>query len=90
MKTRKFVPGPILCCLLILPGCAPIPPSPGPTLTLNTCPAVTPCVLPATAPTRNGDLNLALERAESAWAVCAAQVDAIYQCQSRADHAQAR
>jgi hypothetical protein len=32
----------------------------------------------------NGDLNLALERAEAAWAECAAVVDMIYECQGKA------
>jgi hypothetical protein len=30
-------------------------------------------------------LNLALERAEAAWAVCAAEVDMVYFCQQEAD-----
>jgi hypothetical protein len=32
----------------------------------------------------NGDLNLALERAEAAWAECAAVVDMIAECQGKA------
>jgi hypothetical protein len=32
----------------------------------------------------NGDLQLALERAESAWAECAAVVDQVVQCQAEA------
>ncbi|OZI23026.1 hypothetical protein CAL26_05960 [Bordetella genomosp. 9] len=88
MKTRKFALGLMAYCLMTLQACAPTQPSPGPTLMLNSCPAVTPCVLPATAPTSNGDLNLAIERAETAWAVCAAQVDAVYRCQTKANNAQ--
>jgi hypothetical protein len=32
----------------------------------------------------NGDLNLALERAEAAWAICAAEVDMVADCQEKA------
>lgn len=37
-----------------------------------------PCVLPATSPALNGELLTDAERAELAWAECAAQVDMIY------------
>ncbi|WP_254785224.1 Rz1-like lysis system protein LysC [Collimonas sp. OK412] len=68
-----------------MPGCGSAPLSPAPQLTLNACPAVTRCQLPAAAPRTNGALNLALERAEAAWAVCAAEVDMVYFCQQEAD-----
>lgn len=42
------------------------------------CPAVVPCQLPATSPTHNGDLLTDGDRAEAAWADCAAQVDMVY------------
>jgi hypothetical protein len=45
---------------------------------------VTPCTLPATAPRSNGDLKHALDVAVSAWEQCAAVVDLIVDCQSRA------
>lgn len=32
----------------------------------------------------NGELHLALERAEAAWAECAAVVDQVVQCQDQA------
>ncbi|MDH1522127.1 Rz1-like lysis system protein LysC [Achromobacter mucicolens] len=88
MKIRKFVAGLILCCLILLQGCASAPPSPGPRLTLNTCAPVTPCSLPAAAPRTAGDLNLQIDRVEAAWAICAAKVDSIIKCQSEADNAQ--
>ncbi|WP_442783679.1 Rz1-like lysis system protein LysC [Collimonas fungivorans] len=68
-----------------MPGCGSIQPPPAPQLTLNACPAVTRCQLPAAAPRTNGALNLALERAEAAWAVCAAEVDMVYFCQQETD-----
>lgn len=37
-----------------------------------------PCVLPATSPSNNGELLTDAERAELAWAECAAQVDMVY------------
>ena len=50
------------------------------------CPAVVPCVLPASSPSTNGELLTETERAELAWAECAAQVDMIYNHpQPRAD-----
>ncbi|WP_230411591.1 Rz1-like lysis system protein LysC [Collimonas humicola] len=70
---------------MLLSGCGSVPPRPAPALTLNVCPAVTRCQLPAASPKTNGALNLALERAEAAWAVCAAQVDITYFCQQEAD-----
>jgi hypothetical protein len=42
---------------------------------------VVPCLLPVTSPNTNGELLTELERAELAWAECAAQVDMIYQHQ---------
>ena len=56
-------------------------PSPAPTLTVNGCQVVVPCVLPATAPTANGDLLNDQDVVEQAWAECAAQVDRVYQHQ---------
>lgn len=90
MKIRKFAAGLILCCLILLQGCASAPPSPGPRLTLNTCAPVTPCSLPAAAPRTDGDLTLLIDRVEAAWAICAAKVDSIIKCQSEADHAQSQ
>lgn len=50
------------------------------------CAAVSPCTLPAAAARTNGDLNIALERAEAAWGECAAVVDLIVECQAKAQH----
>lgn len=51
---------------------------------MQACPAVTRCTLPAVAVKNNGDLNIALERTEAAWAECAAQVDMVAECQDKA------
>lgn len=84
MKMLKCTPGPLFLCLVMLSGCASTQPSPAPRLTVLACPAVTRCTLPAVSARSNGDLNLALERAEAAWAECAAQVDTIAECQEKA------
>ncbi|WP_333908322.1 Rz1-like lysis system protein LysC [Pseudomonas aestuarii] len=71
---------------MLLGGCANDPPSPAPQLIEIGCPAVVPCVLPATSPAINGELLTDAERAELAWAECAAQVDMVYRHQQpRAD-----
>ncbi|MDH1526704.1 Rz1-like lysis system protein LysC [Pseudomonas mosselii] len=81
MKTSNFANGLSSLCLTLLAGCASAPPSPAPTLIVSGCPVVVPCQLPATAPTRNGQLLTDQERTELAWAECAAQVDRVYQHQ---------
>ncbi|MGS0740435.1 Rz1-like lysis system protein LysC [Glaciimonas sp. GG7] len=73
-----------------MPGCANVPPPPAQRLIVNACPPVTPCILPASAPTTNGALNLMLERTEAAWAECAAQIDMIHTCQQEADYEKTR
>ncbi|WP_232108836.1 Rz1-like lysis system protein LysC [Pseudomonas mosselii] len=88
MKTSNFANGLTSLCLTLLAGCASAPPSPAPTLIVSGCPVVVPCQLPATAPTRNGQLLTDQERTELAWAECAAQVDRVYQHQVA--HEQAR
>nr|WP_256348095.1 Rz1-like lysis system protein LysC [Pseudomonas sp. G5001] len=65
----------------MLAGCASAPPSPAPALIVTGCPAVVPCHLPATSPLKNGDLLTDEDRAEAAWADCAAQVDIVYKHQ---------
>ncbi|WP_217639876.1 Rz1-like lysis system protein LysC [Halomonas subterranea] len=70
---------------MLLAGCAAAPPSPAPRLTINQCATPSPCSLPASQPTTNGELNLQLERTEAAWAQCAAEVDAIINCHEAAD-----
>ncbi|WP_448177363.1 Rz1-like lysis system protein LysC [Pseudomonas putida] len=81
MKMTNSGSGLASFCLLLLAGCGSVPPSPAPTLTVNGCPVVVPCVLPATAPTANGDLLSDQDVVEQAWAECAAQVDRVYQHQ---------
>ncbi|WP_218187352.1 MULTISPECIES: Rz1-like lysis system protein LysC [unclassified Pseudomonas] len=81
MKNSNFANGLTSLCLTLLAGCASAPPSPAPTLIVSGCPVVVPCQLPATAPTRNGQLLTDQERTELAWAECAAQVDRVYQHQ---------
>ncbi len=83
MRTLKFAPGLLLLCLPLLPGCANTAPSSAPRLIVNTCQKVQPCRLPAVRATTNGELSAALDRAEAAWAECAAVVDGIVECQAR-------
>lgn len=87
MKIMILGPGLTSLCLSLLVGCANVQPSPAPQLIELGCPAVVPCVLPATSPSINGELLTDTERAELAWAECAAQVDMLYQHpqQPRAD-----
>ncbi|WP_231880045.1 Rz1-like lysis system protein LysC [Collimonas pratensis] len=73
-----------------MPACGSIQPSPAPAITVNACPAVTRCQLPATAPRTNGAMLHDLERAEAAWGICAAKVDAIVDCQEDAERVQAK
>ncbi|WP_437887802.1 Rz1-like lysis system protein LysC [Phytobacter sp. V91] len=70
---------------MTLSGCTRDQQSQVPTLTLNTCPKVTRCVLQASNPKTQGDLSAAKDQAESDWAVCAAKVDMIVDCQEKSD-----
>ena len=81
MKTKSFGYGVISFSLTLLAGCATAPPSPEPVLIETGCPAVVPCVLPATRPLSNGALLDDQDVIEAAWADCAAQVDIVYQHQ---------
>lgn len=91
MRTRNCANGLISCCLMLLAACGSAPPSPEQTLIATGCPVVVPCQLPATAPSRNGELLDDADRAEAAWADCAAQVDTIYRYQQdHPQHVQAR
>lgn len=81
MKTTNYATGLISLCLTLLAGCASAPPSPAPLLIVTGCPAVVPCHLPAAGPLNNGDLLTDEDRAEAAWADCAAQVDIVYKHQ---------
>ncbi|UNM21709.1 Rz1-like lysis system protein LysC [Pseudomonas sp. ArH3a] len=81
MKTPNYANGLLSFCLTLLAGCASAPPLPAPPLIVTGCPAVVPCHLPATGPLNNGDLLTDQDRAEAAWADCAAQVDMVYKRQ---------
>ncbi|HFT8240544.1 TPA: Rz1-like lysis system protein LysC [Yersinia enterocolitica] len=81
MKMKHYAAGLILPCLMILSGCADGPPSPGPQITVNGCPTVTPCLFPAASPQTNGDLNDDIDQLEAALHACAAQVDTVLACQ---------
>ena len=83
MRTRNYATGLTSLCLLLLAGCASAPPSAAPTLIVTGCPAVTPCVLPATAPDSNGALLQDADNLELAWAECAAKVDTVIAAQSK-------
>ncbi len=87
MKHPNLVHGLILSCLLTLPACKQVPTSPAPVITFNACQPVTRCALPAMAPQTNRDMNAALLMTKAAWAQCAATVDAIADCQARAERA---
>ena len=81
MKTTIYAIGLTSLCLTLLAGCASAPPLPAPTLIVTGCPAVVPCQLPATSPINNGDLLTDQDRADTAWADCAAQIDMVYKHQ---------
>ncbi|MFI8483007.1 Rz1-like lysis system protein LysC [Pseudomonas sp. NPDC078700] len=66
-----------------LAACGSAQPLPAPTLIISGCPAVTPCALSPTNPNSNGALLTDIERIETDWATCAAQVDTVYICQQR-------
>lgn len=85
--TRPSQIGALSLCLLLLAGCMSAPPSPEPVITVHGCPVVTRCSLLPAAPHSNGDLSDESDYLLSAWAECAAQVDAVYehQQQPRAD-----
>lgn len=81
MKMKRYAAGLILPCLMILSGCVSGLPSPGPQITVNGCPKVTPCQFPAAEPQTNDDLNDDIDRLEAALHACAAQVDTVLACQ---------
>ncbi|MGS0943712.1 Rz1-like lysis system protein LysC (plasmid) [Pseudomonas luteola] len=81
MKTKRLKTGLLLSCLMLLAGCGSVPPSPAPQLIVSGCPVVTRCTLSQSSPTRNGELLGDIETVEHDWAVCAAKVDMIVDCQ---------
>lgn len=91
MKTRNYAHGLLSLCLTMLAACGSALPSPEQTLIVTGCPAVVQCQLDATAPASNGELLNDSDRAEAAWADCAAQVDMIFRYQQdHPQHVQAR
>ncbi|EKN6222691.1 hypothetical protein DVQ50_08300 [Yersinia enterocolitica] len=74
---------------MILSGCVNGLPSPGPQITVNGCPKVTPCQFPATEPQTNGDLNDDIDQLEAALHACAAQIDTVLACQQGAANVKA-
>lgn len=83
MKTKFYVIGSTLLCLLMLQGCTSAPASPAPQIIYVGCQAVNPCQIPASSPKNNGDLSADIRQLENALAVCAVQVDAIKTCQEQ-------
>lgn len=83
MKTRPIKAGLISLCLLLLAACTNAQPSPEQTVTVSGCPVVTRCTLNPAAPTSNGELSDDSDYLLSAWAECAAQVDAVFEHNER-------
>lgn len=86
--TRVLVIGGGSLCLSLLAGCMSAQPLPEPVVTVLGCPVVTRCSLLPAAPQNNEGLSDDSDYLLSAWAECAAQVDAVYehqQQQPRAD-----
>lgn len=86
--TRVLIVGGLSLSLAQLAGCMSAPPLAEHTVTVSGCPVVTPCSLLPAAPQNNGELSDDSDYLLSAWAECAAQVDAVYQYnqqQPRAD-----
>ena len=81
--TRPLLIGALSLCLLLLAGCMSAQPLPEPVVIVTGCPVVTPCSLLPAAPQNNGDLSDDSDYLLSAWAECAAQVDAVYQHQQQ-------
>ncbi|MCE9980040.1 Rz1-like lysis system protein LysC [Leclercia adecarboxylata] len=78
---KKPLAGLMSLCLTVLSGCSDDRPLPGPQVINLSCPKVTRCTLTESNPVSNGDLLVAKEQAEGDWAVCAAKVDMIVDCQ---------
>ncbi|WP_373322764.1 Rz1-like lysis system protein LysC [Vogesella indigofera] len=87
MKPNPQNNGLLLSCLLLLPACSTTPPAPAlqpaPVQIVQPCPPVTACLLPRSAPQRNGQLAAALQQTRAALDACAAKIDAITTCQQR-------
>ncbi len=81
--TRVLVIGGVSLCQALLAGCMSAPPLPEPVVTVTGCPVVTRCSLLPAAPQNNADLSDDSDYLLSAWAECAAQVDAVYEDQQQ-------
>lgn len=81
--TRPLLIGALNLSLALLAGCMSAPHSQEPVVTVTGCPVVTPCSLLPAAPQNNADLSDDSDYLLSAWAECAAQVDAVYQHQQQ-------
>ncbi len=81
--TRLLLTGALSLCLLLLAGCMSAPPLPEPVVIVTGCPVVTRCSLLPAAPHSNEGLSDDSDYLLSAWAECAAQVDAVYQHQQQ-------
>lgn len=87
MKTPNCAHGLLSLCLILSSGCSSMARSPAPLPIVNECPRVQPCTLPAVTVASNGDVRAAVDRAEAAWAECAAVVDLVVKCQAEAEQA---
>lgn len=83
MKTRPMQIGLLSLCPLLLVACTNAPPLPEQTVTVSGCPVVTRCTLNPAAPGSNGELSDDSDYLLSAWAECAAQVDAVFEHNER-------
>ncbi|WP_368671548.1 Rz1-like lysis system protein LysC [Chromobacterium sp. ASV23] len=86
MPRLPLLPGLALLSLSLLPACSTPPASPpSRPLLIQRCPTVTPCALPALAPTTNTQLADSWQQHRAALEQCAAQIHHIIQCQQRHD-----
>lgn len=83
MKTHTCKAGLLSLSLMLLAGCMSAPPSPEQTVTVSGCPVVTRCTLDPAAPANNGGLSDDSDYLLSAWGVCAAKVDKVYEHNQR-------
>ncbi|MCA8285514.1 Rz1-like lysis system protein LysC [Burkholderia multivorans] len=70
--------------MMTLCACQQAPLTPAPTISVLQCQPITRCTLPAMAPRTNGELQDAFDTAKGAWGMCAAKVDMIVDCQTKA------
>lgn len=90
MKTKSFLIGLTMSCLILLSGCAKDQPLPALQIIKTGCPAVTACTLTATNPDNNGNLLSDIEAVEADWAMCAGKVDLIIEYNEQHKNEQAK